>query len=59
MANYEVTIEALSPIHIGGAQGRLTSLDFWQDKSYVYLVSENKLAEILSRLDKIDDFVIS
>ena len=57
MANYEVTIEALSPIHIGGAQGRLTSLDFWQDENCVYLVSENKLAEILSRLDKIDDFV--
>lgn len=57
MANYEVTIESLSPIHVGGSQGRLTSLDFWQDENYVYLVSENRLAEILSRLGKIDDFV--
>jgi CRISPR-associated protein Csm5 len=57
MANYEITIEALSPIHVGGSQGRLTSLDFWQDENYVYLVSESRLAEILSRLGKIDDFV--
>lgn len=57
MVNYDVTIETLSPIHIGSAFGQLTSLEFWQDKNYIYLVDVRKFTEALFNIGMIDNFV--
>jgi len=57
MINYDVTIETLSPVHIGSASGQLTPLEFWQDKNYIYLVDVRKFTEALFNIGMIDDFV--
>lgn len=57
MRTFELTIEVLSPLHIGDARGRLTPLDFFQDHRNVYLVDERAWAEALAREGGIDRFV--
>lgn len=54
---YELTIEVLTPVHIGDAKGRMTSLEFFQDDHAVYMVNEAAWAEILATQGDIDDFV--
>ncbi|MGB9660709.1 MAG: type III-A CRISPR-associated RAMP protein Csm5 [Moorellaceae bacterium] len=57
MRNLEVIVEVLSPLHIGGAPGRLGSMDFFQDRQKIYLVDEKAWAEALNKMAGVDYFV--
>ncbi|GEA18925.1 type III-A CRISPR-associated RAMP protein Csm5 [Moorella sp. E306M] len=57
MKTYNLIIEVLSPVHIGDARGRLSALEFFQDRQAVYLVNEKAWAKKLAAMQGIDDFV--
>ncbi|WP_338835354.1 type III-A CRISPR-associated RAMP protein Csm5 [Neomoorella thermoacetica] len=57
MKTYDLLIEVLSPVHIGDAHGRLSALEFFQDRHAVYLVNEKAWAKKLATMQGIDDFV--
>lgn len=48
MKTYHLTLEALSPAHVGEARGEIRSLEFFQDHGTVCLVNEGRLARTLA-----------
>lgn len=54
---YEVTVKVLSPLHVGGGDGQLTALDFFQDERNVFLIDPRTWAQALAAEGAVDLFV--
>jgi len=57
MRSYILTIEILTPVHIGDSKGRLSPLEFFQDDKAVYIANEKAIAAELVAQGTIDDFI--
>jgi CRISPR-associated protein Csm5 len=57
MKVFNLTLETLTPVHIGDSRGGLSGLDFFQDGQAVYLVNQKSWAKNLQSSGSVDEFV--
>jgi CRISPR-associated protein Csm5 len=53
----KITMEVISPVHIGTREGKITALEFIVHQGKVHLIDETKLGKFLRQRNLIDAFV--
>ncbi len=57
MKKIAFTLKTVTPLHIGGAESAILPMSFLAHEGWIHVVSEDKLAELLSEKNLLDPFV--